>query len=94
MDTPETLAFTDIALYALNILAHSAKHTASRKRLDGLIPDFMCAHFQPAIDRGWVTSRPAPPSSKDTTSRFTLTDAGLSHLRRLVEISQSIPTIV
>lgn len=91
MNESEAVRFTDIALYALNILAHSAKMTASRSRLHGFMPSFMTAHLQSAISRGWVTSRPAPPSSKDKTVRFTLTDAGRSHLRHLVKLSNQVP---
>lgn len=92
MNTPEDTPFSDLALHGLLILSRDSK-PVPLQRLHGMMPMFRAAHFDPAIARGWVLSQPPPRHSKDKGSRYTLTEAGLAHIRHLVNVSQSMPLL-
>jgi len=92
MNSPEDHPLSDLALHALHIIARCPSCT-TLQRLHGTMPELRASHLQPLIDRGWVASQPAQRHSKDKGSRYTITDAGTAHIRRLVQISQSVPVI-
>lgn len=92
MNSPEDHPVSDLALHALHIIARCPSCT-TLQRLHGTMPELRAGHLQPLIDRGWIVSQPPPRQSKDKGSRYSITDAGLAHIRRLVEISQAIPVI-
>lgn len=92
MNSPEDHPVSDLALHALHIIASSPSCT-TLQRLHGTMPELRAGHLQPLIDRGWIVSQPPPRQSKDKGSRYSITDAGTAHIRRLVEISQAIPVI-
>ena len=93
MNNPEDTPFSDLALYGMLILARDTK-PVPLARLHAAMPMFCAAHFESALSRGWVQSHIPPRHSKDKGKRYTLTDAGTAHIRRLVEISRAVPAIV
>jgi hypothetical protein len=92
MNSPEDHPVSDLALHALHIIARCPSCT-TLQRLHGTMPELRAGHLQPLIDRGWIASQPPPRHSKDKGSRYTITDAGTAHIRRLVQVSQSVPVI-
>lgn len=89
------MIFNDLTLHAMLHLNDSKNQEMSMFSLHQTIKYITAEQLQPAIERGWITTRTGTKKHAAASGGtiVELTEAGAAHLRRLGDISNAIPPI-